>query len=198
MVAPAYSSRTKVVLDIEKLGSWPPELLFVLERERDVFLHWERHSGRPYSAQYFDPVIGAVTEAHKPLSVTGWNCTRLTAEEIETNRTDGTDLPNASMLESRIGRQLAAGLRSPGIAATLKSRNQASDKNRAGRLWFCIFPPLLAGESGIGRFFRQSGARALYNSHERDPVTSPALRAIGIPALVEATPGFGFQCCAEQ
>ena len=43
-----------------------------------------------------------------------------------------------------------------------------------------------AGEDGIGRFFRHWGGEALYNSHERDPVSSQAISCIGTPCLVEA------------
>ena len=44
----------------------------------------------------------------------------------------------------------------------------------------------MAGEGGIGRFFRHWGGEALYNSHEEDQITSPVLSRIGTPCLVEA------------
>jgi hypothetical protein len=53
-------------------------------------------------------------------------------------------------------------------------------------VWFCFFRPGDAGESGIVRFFRHWGGEALYNSHEDDAITSPALRRIGTPSIVEA------------
>ena len=58
--------------------------------------------------------------------------------------------------------------------------------NRAGKLWFCFFAPGEAGESGIHRFFRHWGGEALYNFHEDNNVTSPALASIGTPCVVEA------------
>lgn len=53
-------------------------------------------------------------------------------------------------------------------------------------LWFFFFDPFLAGEDGVGRLFRSWGGEALYNSHERDTVTGPFLRSIGIPCIVKA------------
>ena len=64
--------------------------------------------------------------------------------------------------------------------------DQADEKNRTGTVWFCFFPPGRTGEDGIGRFFRHWGGEALYNSHERDPVSSQAISCIGTPCLVEA------------
>ncbi|KWB20846.1 hypothetical protein WL32_17100 [Burkholderia cepacia] len=90
------------------------------------------------------------------------------------------------MLRCRIDGLVQAGLLACEIGAGLAQRNQAEDSNRARRLWFCFFPPGLEGESGIGRFFRHWGGEALYNSHEHDAKTSPILRAIGTPCIVEA------------
>ena len=53
-------------------------------------------------------------------------------------------------------------------------------------IWFCFFPPHLAGEGGIGSFFRFWGGEALYNSHDRHPTNSEALQAVGTPSIVEA------------
>jgi len=57
---------------------------------------------------------------------------------------------------------------------------------RPAEVWFCFIPPRWAGEHGTERFFRHWRGEALYNSHVRDPATSPALRAVGPPALVAA------------
>ena len=90
------------------------------------------------------------------------------------------------MLARRIDTLAEASLVARDVARRLKSENQADENNRAGMVWFCFFPPQVAGESGIERFFRHWGGEALYNSHEGDPITSPALSCIGIPCLVEA------------
>jgi hypothetical protein len=72
------------------------------------------------------------------------------------------------------------------IADKLLARNQADERYRAGMVWFCFFRPGIAGESGIGSFFRFWGGEALYNSHDGQPETGDALERIGIPCLVEA------------
>jgi hypothetical protein len=90
------------------------------------------------------------------------------------------------MLNARIDRVVSQGLLTAKIAMRLKEENQAHEPNRAGRVWFCFFPPGSAGEGGINRFFRLWGGEALYNSHEEHAVNARALRAIGTPCIVEA------------
>lgn len=95
------------------------------------------------------------------------------------------ELPNLVTLTRRINAVTKGGLISIGVSNRLKSENQANESNRAGMLWFCFFPPRLAGQGGIGRFFHHWGGEALYNIHEDDSETSPILRSIGTPAIVE-------------
>ncbi len=138
------------------------------------------------SAAAFDAAHAAVRGALDTCEVIGWHCTRLTDTEIALIEATGMQLPNVDMLNQRIDRLVEAGQIAASIAGALKGNNEASDKNRAGRLWFCFFAPREAGESGIHRFFRHWGGEALYNSHENNNVTSQALTAIGIPCVVEA------------
>jgi hypothetical protein len=123
-----------------------------------------------------------VLERH---SIVGWHCTRLTEPEIAEIVTNGMRLPNAEMLVHRIDEVQKAGLVSADGASKWRAKNQAHETNRAGMIWFCFFPPHIAGQSGIERFFRSWGGEALYNSHE-DYDTGEALRSIGIPCIVEA------------
>lgn len=95
-------------------------------------------------------------------------------------------LPSAEMLAERIDALVNQGLITAPVANSLKANNQAHEPNRAGRVWFCFFPPHLAGESGIGDFFRFWGGEALYNSHDRHPTNSKVLQAVGTPSIVEA------------
>ena len=125
-------------------------------------------------------------DALHPYAIIGWHCTRLTEAEIAHIVDQGMQLPSTAMLESRIDACVADGQISPAIAFRLKAKNQSGDWNREGRLWFCFFPPRLAGESGIRRFFRHWGGEALYNYHEDDPEISPVLGSVGTPCVVEA------------
>jgi hypothetical protein len=99
---------------------------------------------------------------------------------------DGMELPNAQILAGRIDALVSQGLVTASVARSLQTKNQAHETNRAGRVWFCFFPPHLAGESGISSFFRLWGGEALYKSHDRHPTNSEALRAVGTPSIVEA------------
>jgi hypothetical protein len=110
----------------------------------------------------------------------------LTREEIEGLRVSGLILQNSASLNSRIDTLLQDNIVSHEIAELLKSRNQSNDSNRVNKLWFCFFEPYLAGECGIGRFFRSWGGEALYSLHEDNPITGEVLRSIGIPCIVKA------------
>jgi hypothetical protein len=90
------------------------------------------------------------------------------------------------MLKQRIDSVAAAGGFSPTVATLLKSKNQAHEPNRAGRVWFAFFPPSRAGESGIGDFFRYWGGEALYNFHDRNRDATPMIGKVGTPCIVEA------------
>jgi hypothetical protein len=116
----------------------------------------------------------------------GYHCTRLTDTEISHIEKKGMQPPNRQILAARIEALVQAGSLFPEIASMLVQTNQANDSNRAGKIWFCFFPPARAGQRGIERFFRRWGGEALYNSHEDDPVSGQALRNIGTPCVVEA------------
>lgn len=93
---------------------------------------------------------------------------------------------NSASLNARIDILLNQKLVNNEVSQSLKSLNQSDDSNRANMLWFCFFEPFLAGESGIGRFFRSWGGEALYNSHEDNPITGTVLRKIGLPCIIKA------------
>ena len=196
------ASKSTDLIDLSCIESWPASLLEVLDHHHHVLRTWEENFAKPPKdrtgfgdsgldrinapARAYDLAIRAVCDALRPFAVRGWHCTRLTDWEVEAIIADGLALPDAAMLARRIDRLVDDGALAPGTAARLKAENQSDDDNRTGRVWFCFFPPRLAGQRGIERFFRHWGGEALYNSHERDPVTSPALRAVGAPALVAA------------
>lgn len=187
-------------LDSEE--TWPPEVVRFIERHQALFDDWngpasearvrDRESdrdenGHRFGARHYDRAVRELEALIKPHTLrAGYHCTRLTESEIAGILRSGMQLQNGTLLRERIDALVREGLITADVAKSLASKNQADDGNRAGKLWFCFFPPKLAGESGIGRFFRHWGGEALYNSHERDPVTSPILRRLGIPAVIEA------------
>lgn len=112
--------------------------------------------------------------------LTGYHCTRQTAFEINEVRTHGLLPSSPELLSQRIRR-----LNIPfSIQERLCNENDASEENRKGMIWFCLFPPVQQAV-GVQRFFRSWGGEALYNSHESDPEIGPRLRQIGIPCVVE-------------
>jgi hypothetical protein len=176
---------TQVLIDLDAVAAWPNRLTVFVELHHDLFLRWEQRA-KGCDPKAYDRVIEALGDLLQPFTLRGWHCTRLTDEEITAILDQGLQLPTAAMLHRRIDAVVTAGALHIPIAAALKAQHQAADANRAGKLWFCFFPPRIAGERGIERFFRHWGGEALYNSHEDDPVTSAAIRVIGTPSLVEA------------
>lgn len=176
---------THVLLPLDQPEAWPDPLASLLSGLHGLFLDWQIAPGK-VNVKDYDRAILAVADAVRPYSITGWHCTRITDVEIAQIVRSGMQLPDGAMLRRRIDALVASGQLPADVGDRLAAHNQADESNRAGRLWFCFFPPRQAGEHGIGRFFRHWGGEALYNSHEGDPVTSPILRAIGTPCLIEA------------
>ena len=154
---------SKTLLDLDCPPSWPAALLAYLDPHHDLFLRWEARQGE-ISSQVFDEAIYGLRDALQPYEILGWHCTRLTDTEADGILCNGMQLPNAEMLTRRIEDLVKDDLIAPDSAQRLKLENQANKKYRAGRVWFCFFPPRNAGEDGIKRFFRHWGgdAAALY------------------------------------
>lgn len=174
------------MINIEMLSTWPEDILRFLDDHFPGFIGWECEGDYLSSGPSYDVLVGSFREILRKHSMRGFHCTRLTEEGILDIRTHGLALQNKRTLCERINNLLDSDLISKEIAKCLIDKNQSDDRNRANMLWFCFFPPRLAGQDGIGRFFRHWGGEALYNSHESNPVTSPKLQEIGIPCVVEA------------
>lgn len=159
---------SRTVVDLESVSMWPTPLLAYLDAHHDVFLDWANGPVRVDAATY-DRAIYGLIDVLQPYAIVGWHCTRLTDREIAAIVADGMQLPDTGMLARRINTVAEEGLLTAGMAERLRSKNQAHEPNRAGMIWFCFFPPRLAGEGGIGSLLRFWGGEALYNSHNRHP-----------------------------
>lgn len=174
-------------LDLTVLSTWPPEVLSHLDKNHSLYLSWESGINRS-SAFAYDAARNELKKLMRSsgYAMRGYHCTRLTESEIQAILNSGMSLPNLTMLHERIANVAAVGILEEAITQRLMQKNQANDNNRAGMIWFYFFPPHIAGQWGIERFFRSWGGEALYNSHEDDPITGPALAKIGIPCIIEA------------
>jgi hypothetical protein len=175
------------VLDLTNLSTWPLEIISHLDKNHNIYIGWESGRKRPPASGY-DAAIYELKDIVRSSDYTmrGYHCTRLTEAEIQTILASGMFLPNQAMLHKRIADVAAAGMLEESVAQLLMSDNQANDPHRANMLWFCFFPPRIAGQRGIERFFRSWGGEALYNSHEDDPIIGPVLAKIGVPCIIEA------------
>jgi hypothetical protein len=173
------------IIDLEKPTTWPAILTDYLEVHRSLFLDWESGSYTVKASDY-DRAVYKLQDILQQFELVGWHCTRLTETEMVVIKADGMQLPDVAMLHRKLDALVDSGVISTVLASSFRATNQAHEKSRAGMVWFCFYPPRLAGESGINRFFRNWGGEALYNSHEDDPETCTVLRGIGTPCLVEA------------
>lgn len=175
------------ILDLSNISTWPLQILSHLEKHHKLYLNWETGINRP-SADKFDAALyelmGIVRSSN--YTMRGYHCTRLTKTEMQAITEKGMILPDLAMLNKRIEELESSGLITQSLSQHLKDNNQSDDDNRVGQIWFCFFPPHIGGQWGIERFFRSWGGEALYNSHERDPISGPALTKIGIPCIIEA------------
>ena len=170
------------MIDLDCPSSWPEVVLACLERHFDLFRSWATGRG----GAGIDEAMRELRDALVPYHLPGWHCTRLTDAESDEILRNGMRLPDAALLKSRIGALVKSGELTPDLGQRLASKNEAAKRYRAGRVWFCFFPPRDAGQGGIERFFRHWGGEALYVRHENHRDTSSVLAAIGTPRIVEA------------
>jgi hypothetical protein len=176
--------------------TWPSDVVHYLEAHRELFWRWEdrrRSDAQPLgskeartAARAYDIAVYGLRDCLRPHSLHGYHCTRLTEPEIARILSSGMRPPNRAFLCERIDELWSNGLLDDQAANELKEVNQAGESNRAGMIWFCFFPPRIAGQHGIESFFRFWGGEALYNSHDRGPRLGSLLRQVGVPSLVEA------------
>jgi hypothetical protein len=188
-----------MVLDDE--STWPRDVVRFIDRRRDLFDDWEGptaearirdispgdHSNGPrFSARQYDEAVLALRRILQPYTLqSGYHCTRLTDAEIDTILRNGMALQNAASLRRRVQALQGAGLIDADSAAEFEKSNSADDANRAGMIWFCFFPPRIAGESGIGSLLRNWGGEALYRWHPKGERRA-LLQRIGTPCIVVA------------
>lgn len=181
----------KIVIDIYNINKWPDNVLKFLNSADELFYKRSSSTSKRYEdqivlAQAFDDIIYEFKNVLAPYYLIGYHCTRLTENEIATIISEGMSLPNTTMLKNRIDTLMLEGVLQKEIAEQLLLYNEADEKYRKNMLWFCLFPPHIAGQLGIERLFKSWGGEALYNSHESNPVTGSVLNKIGVPCVIEA------------
>jgi len=174
-----------MVIDFSDERTWPTDVLDYLERNHDLLLAWENHTGS-VSGQQYDQALRGLRPILNRHHLHGYHCARLTRAEIDHITSHGMQLPNAAMLRARVQALQDEALVDATVARRLIEENQADEPNRANRIWFCFFPPRIAGQGGIEGLLGLWGGEALYNTHEGDPATGPVLARLGVPCLVEA------------
>ncbi|WP_042059382.1 hypothetical protein [Aeromonas allosaccharophila] len=171
---------------ISQQSTWPEEVVDYLDRNYIKFIGWETSDEDRVSAYEYDQYILEFRDLLKQFSLIGYHCTKITPHEIDEIRKHGMKLQNGDSLKERILRLVSEQEIEMAVAQKLIATNQADDRNRANKLWFCFFEPHLAGFHGIHRFFKSWGGEALYNCHENLTPTGDTLRRIGIPCVVKA------------
>ena len=189
--------------DLEE--TWPKDLLDFLDEQSSTLRGYEDHENQTLE-KYLSPdnelsmsmmpenpffeerekIVEKINILLMPEHLVGWHCTKLTHSEIHKIKSSGMCLPTLKFLEERIFNLINEGIISLEVGEKLKTNNWANDANRKEMIWFCFFPPRMAGQSGIENFFRYWGGEALYRLHQDNSETGPVLMNIGIPCLIEA------------
>lgn len=116
---------------------WPESLLAFLAAPHELFLDWATGPKR-FSATAYDRAIYQLMELLQPYSLRAWHCTRLTDREIDAILNDGMQLPDETILHARIDALVSECAISSEVAALFKGRNQADEKYRKDRIWWCF------------------------------------------------------------
>ena len=140
------------VMQLDDANTWPANIKTYLNDNHDLFYSWEKDSNENLvSWQEYDGAILGLRDILKKTEyvLPGYHCTRLTEEEIEHILTTGMQLPDEDMLNRRIDRVVNSGIVDIDIGMYLKGKNQSGDSNRACKIWFCFFPPYIAGQGSF-------------------------------------------------
>lgn len=184
--APMNTKPTAIILSDEL--TWPSVVLDCLNKHRDIFYLGKAilagiEEG-PFPTNY-NKADEELYKALLPFPLKGYHCTKLTESEILNIANNGMNLPDLDLLTRRIDALASCGTLTLEIANKLKTKNQANDQKRAGKLYFCFYPPKKTG-NGVESFFRLWGGEALYGHHEKDLEVGEVLRNIGRPCIIEA------------
>lgn len=186
------------VVDVEDSLTWPESLCNLLAGSKDLLCRFEKKQVEISNApgarftrtnEFADERSDVVRKGELILAaekILGFHCTRLLPYEAKCIRARGLRLPSPDFLNERIGRAVNAGYLAPEIADRLLRKNQAADPSRLGSIGFGNAQSMLRHGYLVHRFFDSWGGEALYNSHEDDPTTGPALRSLGQAYIVAA------------
>lgn len=164
-------------MNILYFKNWPNELKNILDLSF-------KDTNMQSIVDCFDLPILSNKNLFKEYKFEGFHCTRLTKKEIDRILEFGMSLQNKKLLCERIDELVLDKKLSLKTSQVLKKFNQADEKNRSNKIWFCFYAPYKAGEYGINRFFRYWGGEALYNSHHEDTNIASVLRDIGIACII--------------
>lgn len=189
-------------LQLQNELTWPAAVTEILCANRELLDEWygaaaiDRERNRKPGdivvddrspASQHDSVVAQIDRLLRPYSIEyAYHCTRLTESEISDIQSRGMRLPDRPLLVERINRLVQERCLSASDARYLQENSQSGDPCRSKRIWFCFYPPHMAGERGIQRFFRYWGGEALYNSHQDHTCYGPLLCSIGSPCIVVA------------
>jgi len=165
-----HSASYKPPIDFEDTSTWPDYLRAALNGYRWTFA----------GAQQADDILSRE-------ALLGFHCTRLLPYEAAEILETGPCPPSPKFLAKRIDRAREARYLPANICTRLLAENQAADANRVGKICFVNMRSCLREESSVRRFFESWGGEVLYNSHEEDPITGPALKRLGEPYIVKVS-----------
>ncbi len=177
-------------MHIEDEKTWPKDVIEYLDQFGAVFKSWEigrrPKRKRLVSGAEYDRFIYGLRAILSRCALRGYHCTRLTDGEIAMIVENGMLPLSGESLRTRISALVRGGIIQQRFAERLLSDHQADDWNRAGKVWFCFYPPRQVDEIGVDHFFRYWGGESLYMSHLIDDGTvEPRLATFGTPCLIE-------------
>jgi len=145
-------------------------------------------SPRPAGTESRLMLLAALNRELRDCRICGYHCTRLHEAEIVSIRREGLRPLSTKLARQRIERMVRLGVLPQHLAQRLLSKNAVDDHAgaRCGMVWLVFTRNLLKDEGGVERLFRSWGGEALYYYYEQDATIGPALRSIGMPAIIEA------------
>jgi hypothetical protein len=194
---------TKLGVEIEKIDTWPSDLLKLATQNKNIIISYQLESkridyrcrqdvvvrSRPPVNEYkigYDNLVRTAHEILNKHNIIGYHCTRLTLSEINTIHLEGMKVLSSELIRSRLTFAHTQGYLSQAEFEYLTNLCNLHG-TRTDKLWFCPNRSTLKDCSAVYRLFRSWGGEAMYCGHENDDRISATLRSIGIPCIVKCS-----------
>jgi hypothetical protein len=180
---------------IDQVTTWPESIYNLIDSSKNELSKYisekkrieniRNRASRPRN-EYEDKWISVFNLINSYLDqskIVGFHCSRLMNDEMEDILTNGLTPLNRDFANKRIKRVYEKGLIPINLMNRLLNKEELSEENRVGSIYFTHNTSTLRNEMGLYLLFKLWGGEAIYSGFEENKY----LQKIGIPCIIVAS-----------